>query len=260
MENGRLIVLSREELFSQACALSLLFRQRGFEPTDRVLTLLPTGKVFIVTLLGTWLSRGALIPVATPSTGISREAYAKKIDSIIKATQPKLIVADKRCASALTVLNSDIQIIYDDRVMATFVGDPCPVWEPEPDDIAHIQFTSGSTQAPRAAVILHKHLSANIHSIGEAAQISSQDRTVSWLPVYHDMGFIGQVLVPMFYGLEILLIPTEIFARNPALWLRAISDFRATLSAAPAFAYELLAARIPNHRLIGIDLSCWRYA
>ncbi|HKU39850.1 MAG TPA: AMP-binding protein, partial [Polyangiales bacterium] len=126
--------------------------------------------------------------------------------------------------------------------------------------IALIQYTSGSTGDPKGVVLSHDNLLANIRAFGEAAQAGPADVVVSWLPLYHDMGLIGAWLGSLYFGCRfVVMAPTRFLAR-PSRWLWAIHEHGGTVSAAPNFAYELCASKIPESELQGLDLSSWRMA
>jgi acyl-CoA synthetase (AMP-forming)/AMP-acid ligase II len=106
----------------------------------------------------------------------------------------------------------------------------------------------------------HANLLANLRAMGSGIGASPADVFVSWLPLYHDMGLIGAWMGSLLYGMPLVLMPPQAFLARPARWLRAIDAWRGTLSAAPNFAYEILAARVPDDELRGLDLSSWRIA
>ena len=128
------------------------------------------------------------------------------------------------------------------------------------DDLALIQYTSGSTGDPKGVTLTHANLISNVSSIGEAVGVSDDDVVVSWLPLYHDMGLIGCWLFALWHGLPMISMSPLTFLRRPKSWLKAMSDYRGTLSPAPNFAYELALRRIRDRDLEGVDLSSWRWA
>ncbi|MDD3179349.1 MAG: fatty acyl-AMP ligase [Opitutaceae bacterium] len=130
-----------------------------------------------------------------------------------------------------------------------------------PGEISHIQFSSGSTAFPKGIAISQRALMANLLGIMyEGVRVVSTDRVVSWLPFYHDMGLIGNMLVPTVAAIDTDYLPTDAFVRRPFLWLRLISARRATLSFSPTFGYDLAARRGTGLPESGLDLSCWLVA
>ncbi|MDH3440873.1 MAG: AMP-binding protein, partial [Gammaproteobacteria bacterium] len=125
-------------------------------------------------------------------------------------------------------------------------------------DIALLQYTSGSTGAPKGVALSHSNVLANVRAIGQAVDFSARDVGVSWLPLYHDMGLIG-MLTTRYWGSSMVVMSPLDFARDPSSWLRAISDHKGTLSPAPNFAY-LRSTRLSDEELSNIDLSSWRLA
>jgi acyl-CoA synthetase (AMP-forming)/AMP-acid ligase II len=129
-----------------------------------------------------------------------------------------------------------------------------------PGDLALIQFSSGTTVDPKPVALTHANVLANLAAIQTIVPDDDAQAGVSWLPLYHDMGLIGCLLLAVARPGPLTLIPPEVFLARPALWLRAISKKRATLSVAPNFAYGLCARRIRDDELRGVDLSSWRFA
>ncbi|MCP3059804.1 AMP-binding protein [Myxococcus sp. K38C18041901] len=130
----------------------------------------------------------------------------------------------------------------------------------DPDRIALVQYTSGSTSEPRGVLIDYRNLSAQERAIRAAFGHRPDSRVVTWLPPYHDMGLIGGLLQPLYAGLACLWFSPPVFLADPVLWLRAISRFRGTTSGGPDFAYELCVRRIQDAQLEGLDLSSWEVA
>ncbi|MCP4657668.1 MAG: fatty acyl-AMP ligase, partial [bacterium] len=144
------------------------------------------------------------------------------------------------------------------------VGDSPPErWIPPPptgDTLAFLQYTSGSTAAPKGVMVSHRNLLHNQQAIRRATGLGKGDRVAGWLPLYHDMGLIGNVFQPLYLGIPCVLMPPLAFLQKPVRWLRAISRYRATTSAAPDFAYAMCVNRISAAERAELDLSCWRVA
>src|SRR5262249_48315095 len=131
---------------------------------------------------------------------------------------------------------------------------------PSPDDIAFVQFTSGSTSMPKGVTLTHANLKANIDAFAGAAGVDVQpeDTAVSWRPLNHDMGLVGMVLGALYTRRPCVLLTPQTFVRRPAEWLRAITRHRGAISFAPSFAYDLCVRRVKD--LADLDLSSWRVA
>ncbi len=126
-------------------------------------------------------------------------------------------------------------------------------------DLAVVQFSSGSTGHPKGVCLSFANLLANIEAIGAVMRPQESDAGVSWLPLHHDMGLIGCLLFTQFYGIPVVLMAPEFFIRMPARWLAALSQYRATMTSAPNFAYQLCSS-LPDSHVQGLDLSCMRAA
>ena len=128
------------------------------------------------------------------------------------------------------------------------------------NDIAFLQYTSGSTTTPKGVMVSHQNLIHNLNFIQESFGQTSESRTVIWLPPYHDMGLIGGILQPLFTGNPVTLIPHLMFLQRPIRWLEAITRFKATTSGGPNFAYELCLRKIKPEQRELLDLSSWKVA
>ena len=129
-----------------------------------------------------------------------------------------------------------------------------------PDTLAMLQYTSGSTSRPKGVMVSHGNLMANIRAIHQAFGIQDEDSSVFWLPMYHDMGLVGGVLVPVFAGVTNVSISPATFLKSPITWLAAISKYRATISGGPNFAYDLCVRKITDEQRATLDLSSWGLA
>ncbi len=127
-----------------------------------------------------------------------------------------------------------------------------------PNDPAFIQYTSGSTGNPKGVLLTHANILSNLNAVGEAIQVTSQDRVASWLPLYHDMGLIGCWFGSLYYSVPLSIMSPLNFISRPESWLWSLHSHRATLTAAPNFAYELCIRKIKDQDIKGLDLSSIR--
>src|SRR6266436_5570767 len=240
------------------CAAALV--ASGLRRGDRVLLCVPTGRAFLDGFLGASLI-GA-VPVPLPSLdGFARPtAFVNRLASVVRDAAPSAVFADRRTAAHLRqsgLLDPGLPVNEPRSLDHRPAPDPRPATGDEP---ALIQYTSGSTGTPRGVVITAANLSANVDAMGKALHLGNDDRVVSWLPLYHDMGLIGGLLAPVAYGAVCWLLSPLEFMLRPASWMQAVSEARATLTVAPNFAYGLVARKVSDEDLKGLDLSTLRAA
>ncbi len=241
------------------CAAAL--QHKRLRRGDRVLLCVPTGHSFLYGFLGASLI-GA-VPVPLPSLeGFARPAaFVKRLVSVVRDAAPSAVFADRRTAAYLRdsgLLDPKMPLI-EPRALEPDGAAP----HPDPasrDEPAVIQYTSGSTGTPRGVVITAANLAANVDAMAKALDLGESDRVVSWLPLYHDMGLIGGLLAPIAHGAACWLLSPLEFMLRPASWMQAVSEARATLTVAPNFAYGLVARKVTDDDLKGLDLSTLRAA
>src|SRR5262249_43575756 len=130
----------------------------------------------------------------------------------------------------------------------------------QPDDLALLQYTSGSTGTPKGVILTHSNLMHNQAAIQRSMRLSQESSFVGWLPLFHDMGLIGNIMQSLYLGIPCVLMPAVAFLQKPLRWVAAISAHRATISGAPNFAYDLTVEKTSLEQRAALDLSSWEVA
>jgi len=218
------------------------------EPEDFVLTFLAAMRVGVIP-----------VPLYPPLSLGNLDAYADRTANILDASGATVLIVSPRLQNLLWSQVDKVSGLKR-LVVADKLGDveDAPVYpEISPGDIAFLQYTSGSTADPKGVIVTHANLVANIECIVLGLNLSPHDDTgVSWLPLYHDMGLIGFVLVTIYRGVNTVFIPTVRFIRRPWAWLDTVHRHRGTISFAPNFAYALVTRKCTPERMADWDLSC----
>ncbi|MEU6189640.1 amino acid adenylation domain-containing protein [Nocardia sp. NPDC047038] len=250
-EEGRRFDFAAIDL--RARAIAAVLTDRG-TAGRRVLVAYPSGAAYVQSVLGCLYAGAIVVPADAPD----RPASARRLAAVTEAAAPALILA------ARTAPDSGGDEPGGHRLdVADVPDDAAAHWRPptlHDTDPAVLQYTSGSTRAPRGVVVSHANIMANEDAIRLACGHDRESTFVGWLPLYHDMGLIANVLQPLFLGARSVLMPPAAFLGDPSRWLRAIDRYRAHTSGGPNFAYELCAAKITERQRSGLDLSGWRVA
>ncbi|MBI2379440.1 MAG: AMP-binding protein [Gammaproteobacteria bacterium] len=256
------LALSYGELRRQARCVAQGLANRGITPGEPVALMLPTEADYFPCFLGILLAGGIPTPLYPPAHYTALADYLERQLGILDNCQARLLLVPpvlKARAGLVRSLASGLRaLVTPEELLAAPEAEllPCPA----PGDIALLQYTSGSTAAPKGVILSHAQLLANIRAMGQAAGARPNDVFVSWLPLYHDMGLIGAWLGSLYHGCLLVLMAPQDFLARPARWLWALHRYRGTISAAPNFAYELCLTRIAEEELQGLDLSAWRLA
>jgi 1-acyl-sn-glycerol-3-phosphate acyltransferase len=254
--------LTCRQLWDQAHAVAASLRHWGLAPGEAVAMMLPTSLAFFRAFMGVLLAGAVPVPIYPPLRASQIEDHLRRQAGILVNARAVLLLSDGPALPAARILRASVPSLRAALTLEGLAGRGS-AGQPanrEAQGTALLQYTSGSTGQPKGVVLSHANLLANIRAMGEAVKADASDVFVSWLPLYHDMGLIGAWLGSLYHGVPLYLMPPQTFLARPSRWLHAISDYRATLSAAPNFAYEILATRVPDDELEGLDLRSWRAA
>jgi acyl-CoA synthetase (AMP-forming)/AMP-acid ligase II len=234
-----------------------VFLQSRCRAGDRVLLLMESGADFVRSFFGCLYAGVIAVPLNLP-VGTRRLA---KVCAVAENAGARLMLAD---ATTLKAMPSD-DLAFDcvDVALALEHGAGTEGFRDlsiSPLAPAFLQYTSGSTGAPKGVIVSHGNLLANQAMIRDSCWHGDDTIFVGWLPLFHDMGLVGNVLQPAYLGIPSILMPPSAFVRRPLRWLQLISEYRATTSGGPNFAYETCVRRLADADLDALDLRSWRIA
>jgi len=252
--------LTYAELRDRARAVAASLTKRA-PRGERAVLLFPPGLEFIVAFFGCLAAGVIAVPLMLPRRTTDRDSSA----AIIADCSPSIAMTTsellerrpeirERCAGA----GLDWLLIEagDDKPRCADIKLPQIL----PEDIALLQYTSGSTSAPKGVVVAHDNRLANLEMVRIAMGNRWRSTFVGWVPHYHDMGLMMGVMQPLYLGGTSVLMAPPAFMQRPLNWLRIIHEYRAEFACAPNFAYELCASRFRAEQMQGVDLSCWKLA
>ncbi len=254
--------LSYRQLADDSAAMAAGLQQAGVLPRHCVALMLPTSPAYFSSYLAVLRAGAVPVPIYPPARASQLEEHVLRHAGILDNARATLLVTVPEAMIVARLLQARVpglRHVMTPQQLAARGGVPAPV-AVGGDDIAFIQYTSGSTGNPKGVALTHANLLANIRAMEKAVQATPRDVFVSWLPLYHDMGLIGAWLGALYVGYALVVMSPLAFLARPERWLQAIDRWRGTLSAAPNFAYELCVKRIDDATLAGLDLSCWRLA
>ncbi len=253
--------VSWAEIHEDAKAMAAAFQARGVGPGQQVAILGPTSRPLVTAIQATWLAGAAVVVLPLPMRLGSLDQFVEATRQRIKNARTSLLVVDPDLAAFIDAQPGDpLMVSLADLVPGKPWYPGADAWVPptvDPESLAVLQFTSGSTSDPKGVMLPHGTLCNNLDAIAIGAHIDTETEVcVSWLPLYHDMGLIGLFTAPMTLGLELVLAAPQDFVAAPGRWMQWMSDYRGTASAAPNFAYALSARALT--RMQGLDLSAWK--
>jgi len=247
---GAVTRVSWARLHARARRMATVLATAGVTPGSRVGLLADTGVELVTALQAVWLSGAAVTLLPPPAR--AETGHAERLCGIIADAGLVLVVVDESMAGLAPALGRATRVLaLTELVGLAAHAPPAPIVVPAPDDLAVLQYTSGSTRSPRGVPVRHDQLAANLAAITEALDHGRQQplRMLSWLPLHHDMGLVGFCVLPMSLGCPLTLQSPLGFLRRPASWLRAVARERATVTGAPNFAYGLATRFLTGERL-----------
>jgi acyl-CoA synthetase (AMP-forming)/AMP-acid ligase II len=248
---------------SRALAIQAALEASGLEAGGCAILILPTSPDLLSAYFGVMFAGATPTLLATPTHRHAKpEVYTGLVNTILDNAGAAVIFCEGAAAETLRssklALRSGTTVVTPDEVGAC-ASPPARV-AARGDDIATIQYSSGSTGPPKGIRLSHRAILENLRATRSVQELDGRTVSVNWIPLYHDMGLINGFLLPLLCGCPSILIPTMDFMREPSLWLWAIHHYRGGISHAPNFAYNLAANRLSDEEIDGLDLSSWRIA
>lgn len=249
---------SWSEILTDAKAVAVSMSAHGIGPGSHVALLGPTTRDLVTVIQATWLAGATAVVLPLPMRMSSIEEFVSQTRKRVLDADVDLLVVDPQLAPFLAPEAGDPRtVVYEDLRD----GD-AGLWDPrsaDPDALAILQFTSGSTSDPKGVMLPHRAVLANVDALTSALNLDPEtDVAVSWLPLYHDMGLVGILTSASVFGVDLVLAGPQTFMASPARWMRWLSDHRGTITAGPNFAWVLATRALK--RLDGLDLSPLRVA
>src|SRR5512140_3345848 len=261
-ENGQPSSTQRfSQLLEEALSVAGGLREAGLAPGETIALIVPDSRDFLTTFLGAACAGLIPAPLYPPVRLDQFGAYLRQTMPAVNVSRAAAVVTTTSLRRVLGTMQSSVPSVRAVVAIEKLRGAPLVKAENVGlDDPVFLQFTSGSTSDPKGVVLTHKNLAENVTAIASGLRLKPTDRGVSWLPLFHDMGLIGMALTVLYGGCWSEFISPLAFLKRPALWLKAITRTRGTISFAPNFAYDLCVRRGQPRDMAGLDLSSWRVA
>jgi len=255
-------VLPYAELREQAHAIAYRLRGLGLKRGDRVALVAETHPNFQRFFFACQYAGLVPVPVPPPLQLGGGHEYIGHLRRLLSDSQARVCIGPSEYGAFLAEASEGLhlQFIGSPDAFSNFPATPVALQPLEADELAHLQYTSGSTRFPRGVMITQRAVMSNLSCTVEHLQITPADRAMSWLPYYHDMGLVGLVLAPVVSQMSVDYLGTREFAMRPRQWLVRMSESKATISFGPPFGYELCARRLRKDDTDIFDLSAWRVA
>ncbi|MCP4434369.1 MAG: AMP-binding protein [Actinomycetia bacterium] len=234
--------VSWADLHSEALAAAAHLQARGVKPGDHVALLGPTTRSLITAIQAVWLTGATLVTMPLPMRMGALDQFIEQTRNRIHRSDSKMVLIDPELLAFVEPQDGDPPFLSLDELVGSGPGQgDYDRPKSDPDSLAVLQFTSGSTSEPKGVMLPHRAICNNLDSAWEAASLTNHEKIVSWLPLYHDMGLIGLLTIPMTLGTDLVQGAPQDFLARPLRWMRWVSDFEGTATAGPNFAYALAA-------------------
>jgi len=250
-------VYSPRELKEAAERAACGLIRAGVEPGDRVGIMAQTTPATVITFLGCWAAGAVAVPLPLPMRAVDPASFIEQSRGRLERVGARLLALPETFMPMVGELGVGVRMVACEELSS---GGGLPPASTTPEDVALVQFTSGSTSEPHGVVLTHANIMANARAIARKAKVTHHDRVVSWMPLYHDMGLIGFLVTALSCGTDLVLMSPQRFVSDPGLWLRALSDHRATITGGPNFSYALSTRVLEGGRAGDLDLSSLRLA
>ncbi|MCI0653505.1 MAG: AMP-binding protein [Methylococcaceae bacterium] len=253
-------IISYRHLHESASAIAAGLQARGFQPGQAAAIMLPTCPDYFYTFFGILAAGGIPVPIYPPARLNQIEDHLIRHKSILNNCAAVFLITIQEALPVARLLKSHVESLESIVTATELQRNRSIPLRPKlsGQDIAFLQYTSGSTGLPKGVTLSHANLLANIRAMGSLLRVDSSDVFISWLPLYHDMGLIGAWFGSFYYSALLVVLSPLDFLAKPERWLRAIHRHRGTLTAAPNFAYELCLKRTDQDALSGLKLDSVR--
>jgi acyl-CoA synthetase (AMP-forming)/AMP-acid ligase II len=249
------------QLQARASAFAAQIAARA-QPGERAILLFQPGLDFLIAFFGCLQAGVIAVPLMVPRRASERDSSA----AILGDCAPRLLITNGALRESRPDVDERFRGAAFEWLLTDGTGDGAQAEALKPartirrDDIAFLQYTSGSTSTPKGVMVSHGNLLDNLEMIRRALGSTPQSTHVGWIPLYHDMGLVLNALHSLYVGANCVLMAPSAFMQRPLSWLRAISDYRAVEAGAPNFAYDLCVNRFREEHAKDLDLSCWKVA
>ncbi|MES2296360.1 MAG: AMP-binding protein [Pseudomonadota bacterium] len=253
--------LSYAQLWDEAGAVAH-FLAGVAEPGSRIMLFFPPGLSYLKAFYGCLLAGMVAVPLYPPRRNVKSDRIinvAQSCHAVIALTTESELAGVQAAWDEQNTQGLPLQFHASDR-LAPLAGAELALPPSDPGAPAFLQYTSGSTGTPKGVIVTHANIVANCNHLTSMSPTGDEGVFVNWVPAFHDLGLVTAVLVPVLLGAPSVLMAPASFVRDPALWLKAISQYRGNRCGAPNFAFELCVDKISDADLAGVDLSCWEVA